>query len=47
MRHVVLTELTMNITVFWEVMQLSPVDIYQHFEQPCCLHLQGIREREE
>jgi hypothetical protein len=35
--------MTMNIIVFWDIMQCSVVDRYQHFGESCCLHLQGKR----
>jgi hypothetical protein len=35
-----LTSVTMKITAFWDVM-CNLVDIYWHFGETCCLHLQG------
>jgi hypothetical protein len=35
--------MTMNIIVFWDMIQCSVVDRYQHFGETCCLHLLGKR----
>jgi hypothetical protein len=34
---------TKKITVFWDVMPSSLVDVYQCLGGMCCLHLQGRR----
>jgi hypothetical protein len=31
----------MKITVFWNVTQCNLVDLYQGFEEICCLHIHG------
>jgi hypothetical protein len=36
-----LGEVTMKITVSWEVMPFSLLDVYRHFGATCCIHLQG------
>jgi hypothetical protein len=38
-----MTVVTVKITVFWVVTLCILVDMYQHFEGNCCLHLHGSR----
>lgn len=39
----VLTALTVKITIFWDLMPCSPVDLYWHSRGMCCHHLQCRR----
>jgi hypothetical protein len=37
----VLTAVSTKMAVFWVVAPCSPVEVYQRFRGPCCLHHQG------
>jgi hypothetical protein len=40
-RSEVLSVVTANIAVFWDMFQCNVLDFYQHFEETHCLLLQG------
>jgi len=40
MRFEVFTAVNIQVMVFWIVISCCVVVGYQHFEGPCCLHLQ-------
>jgi hypothetical protein len=38
LRFEVLTAMTMQISMFWDVTPCSQAAVYQHFIETCCLH---------
>jgi hypothetical protein len=45
LQHASTLVLTVNITVFWDVIPCGLVDSYKLSGQTCCLQLQGIKQR--
>jgi len=45
LQHASTLVLTVNITVFWDVIPCGLVDSYKLFGQTCCLELQGTKQR--
>jgi hypothetical protein len=45
LQHASTLVLTVNITIFWDVIPRGLVGSYKLFGQTCCLQLQGIKQR--